>query len=323
VARLRRYVLLPCVALAAAGVARAHQMPEGCTQSLVALTIQTYRSDGKTSVGAGEEVSECENLVFRARLEKGGNSDEFCAFQLGSFVLTTPDGVETGWEEAPCVGGGESQPQCGGRSLTIVAPYRVRIADIEAGTVTSEAVYEGGVTHNGQSDTAAMSAFEQRVLEVVLCSDNSLCTANTCDPDRHGESACSFPAKCQDTDACTLDGCFNATGECFFIPDPDGGPSCPNCGDSTEQEGEECDDGNTAAGDGCSADCTIEVCGDANDDGSITAADALFALRASVGNGSCPLTICDANGNGQVAAADALAILRFAVGGGAALGCPT
>jgi cysteine-rich repeat protein len=298
-------------------------MPQGCTESVVALAIETYRSDGKTLVGTGEEVSECENLVFRARLEKGGPGDEFCAFQSGRFVLTTPDGVETGWEEAPCVGGGESQPQCGSRSLTIVAPYSVRIADMEDGTVMSEVIYEGGVTHDEQDDTAAMSVSGQRVHEVVLCSDNSLCTANMCDPDRNGESACSFPAKCQDTDACTLDGCFNATGECFFIPDPNGGPSCPNCGDSTEQEGEECDDGNTAAGDGCSSDCTTEVCGDANDDDNITATDALFALRAAVGNGSCPLTVCDANGNGQVAAADALAILRVAVGGGAALDCPT
>jgi cysteine-rich repeat protein len=316
-------VLLWCVALAAVGVASAHQIPEVCTESVVALTLQTYRSDGKTLVGAGEKVSECENLVFRARLEKGGSGDEFCAFQFGRFVVTTPDGVETGWEEAPCVGGGESQPECGGRSLTIVAPYSVRIQDLEEGTVASEASYEGGVTHDGQDDTPATSAFAQRVFEVVFCSDNSLCTANTCDPDRHGESACSFPAKCQDTDDCTLDGCFNATGECFFIPDPNGGPTCPNCGDSTEQDGEECDDGNTIDGDGCSAECTMEVCGDANDDGDVTATDALFALRAAVGNGSCPLTICDANGNGQVAAADALAILRVAVGAGTALECPT
>jgi cysteine-rich repeat protein len=34
------------------------------------------------------------------------------------------------------------------------------------------------------------------------------------------------------------------------------------CGDGTEQAPEECDDGNTVSGDGCSADCVVEVCGD-------------------------------------------------------------
>src|SRR5262249_41610059 len=33
------------------------------------------------------------------------------------------------------------------------------------------------------------------------------------------------------------------------------------CGDGILQEGEECDDGNTVSGDGCSATCKHEVCG--------------------------------------------------------------
>jgi cysteine-rich repeat protein len=35
------------------------------------------------------------------------------------------------------------------------------------------------------------------------------------------------------------------------------------CGDGATQDGEQCDDGNLSDGDGCSALCTIEVCGDA------------------------------------------------------------
>lgn len=34
------------------------------------------------------------------------------------------------------------------------------------------------------------------------------------------------------------------------------------CGDGTQDAGEECDDGNTEDGDGCSAGCVVEVCGD-------------------------------------------------------------
>jgi cysteine-rich repeat protein len=35
-------------------------------------------------------------------------------------------------------------------------------------------------------------------------------------------------------------------------------PPPPCCGDGHLDEGEECDDGNTADGDGCSATCTYE-----------------------------------------------------------------
>lgn len=34
------------------------------------------------------------------------------------------------------------------------------------------------------------------------------------------------------------------------------------CGDNVRNTGEECDDGNTVSGDGCSAGCVIEYCGD-------------------------------------------------------------
>jgi cysteine-rich repeat protein len=44
-------------------------------------------------------------------------------------------------------------------------------------------------------------------------------------------------------------------------------PATPeDCGDGEEQLGEACDDGNTAAGDGCRADCTEEICGDGTED---------------------------------------------------------
>jgi cysteine-rich repeat protein len=44
------------------------------------------------------------------------------------------------------------------------------------------------------------------------------------------------------------------------------GHTC-GCGDGIVQEGEQCDDGNTTAGDGCSATCTSEpVCGDGHQD---------------------------------------------------------
>jgi len=55
-------------------------------------------------------------------------------------------------------------------------------------------------------------------------------------------------------------------------------------------------------------------CGDANRDGSISATDALFALKTAVGGATCVETLCDATGDGRVLATDALQVLKAAVG---------
>jgi hypothetical protein len=56
------------------------------------------------------------------------------------------------------------------------------------------------------------------------------------------------------------------------------------------------------------------LCGDANDDKKITAADALIALKRGVGTAKCAPQRCDYNGNGMVQSSDALLILKVAVG---------
>ncbi|MFN2425588.1 MAG: dockerin type I repeat-containing protein, partial [Candidatus Binatia bacterium] len=70
-------------------------------------------------------------------------------------------------------------------------------------------------------------------------------------------------------------------------------------------------------------DCApVTLCGDANNDGNITASDALFALSAAVGSKQCSLSVCDANGSGSISAGDALLILKAAVGSAVELKCP-
>jgi hypothetical protein len=63
------------------------------------------------------------------------------------------------------------------------------------------------------------------------------------------------------------------------------------------------------------------LCGDATDDGALTASDALVALRASVGTSQCESCVCDVNGSDGVTATDALAVLQAAVGLAAELSC--
>jgi hypothetical protein len=64
-------------------------------------------------------------------------------------------------------------------------------------------------------------------------------------------------------------------------------------------------------------------CGDANGDGTISASDALAALRTAVGiNSGCGSCACDVNNSASITASDALTILRVSVGQALTLGCP-
>lgn len=65
------------------------------------------------------------------------------------------------------------------------------------------------------------------------------------------------------------------------------------------------------------------TCGDTNGDGRIVASDALFALRAAVGQINCALSVCDVDMDGQVRASDALKLLRAAAGLPPPLDCAT
>lgn len=59
---------------------------------------------------------------------------------------------------------------------------------------------------------------------------------------------------------------------------------------------------------------SLETCGDANASGTITAADALLALKTSVGTTWCSKVRCDVNLSATITAADALLILKGSVG---------
>lgn len=62
----------------------------------------------------------------------------------------------------------------------------------------------------------------------------------------------------------------------------------------------------------------VQVCGDIDDSGKVTATDALTILKAAVGGPQCDAKpcLCNVDGNDKRTAADALAALRIAVGQG-------
>lgn len=96
-------------------------------------------------------------------------------------------------------------------------------------------------------------------VHAISCDDNNACTTDSCDP----VSGCANNA---------IVGCCNTgadcTGEnvCCNGSCQDSCPSGELCGNGTKEGTEQCDDGNTANSDGCSATCTIEpppkICGD-------------------------------------------------------------
>jgi cysteine-rich repeat protein len=82
------------------------------------------------------------------------------------------------------------------------------------------------------------------------CFDANICTDDVCNAGTCENPNISGP--CDDTDACTIDDqCQD--GSCVGDPDI--------CGDGVRQSecGEQCDDGNTDPGDGCSAVCELEL----------------------------------------------------------------
>ena len=112
------------------------------------------------------------------------------------------------------------------------------------------------------------------------CDDGESCTSDSCSP----ATGCVFSPRagpCQDGDACTVsDQCQGGVCVAGVAANCDDGVACTNdrcdpalgcvyeatagcsCGDGVLQGGEQCDDGNTITGDGCSAGCRVERCGD-------------------------------------------------------------
>lgn len=88
--------------------------------------------------------------------------------------------------------------------------------------------------------------------EALNCDDENVCTLDTCDP----ELGCVYVASlegCDDGDPCNGVETCDGNNACIAGP-------APECGDGTTNGacGEECDDGGTLDGDGCSAECLAE-----------------------------------------------------------------
>ncbi|MFN2376194.1 MAG: hypothetical protein ABR538_06635 [Candidatus Binatia bacterium] len=152
------------------------------------------------------------------------------------------------------------------------------------------------------------------------CDDDNVCTQDFCSVSS-GCSTVASTAPCDDGDSCTEgDQCIDS--QCVGMTVP----SCAVCGDGVAAGDEECDDGNATFtfGEYCGEGCRLIPCGKpTNSTGTAPrSSDALFTLRAAVGQATCSPRVCDADGNGNIVASDAQRILRAAVGQNVVLQCP-
>src|SRR5882724_2917148 len=122
--------------------------PSTCSGVGVGIRIFPFRADGTTPVTSASIVSNCEALVFKSDItyQAGGT----CAFEGGTFTLTTPDNVvhtigSPTTTPVPCVGGTSNDPNsatlnmgrglCAGSNASFPVPrssfnYTVRDQDI-------------------------------------------------------------------------------------------------------------------------------------------------------------------------------------------------
>jgi hypothetical protein len=101
-------------------------------------------------------------------------------------------------------------------------------------------------------------------------------------------------------------------------------PLTTECGNGEVDFPEQCDGGDREwmQGESCRADCTLVACGDTNDDGELTAIDALFIEDAANGLATCEVEVCDVNGDLEVTTADAELVAAAAAGIDVDLSCP-
>jgi cysteine-rich repeat protein len=200
----------------------------------------------------------------------GANSgnDSDCAASCGNGIVDPGEKCDTGIAS----GKGSCPTSCDDGDActkdTLLDPGTCN-AQCQSTPITTAANNDGccppGANSSNDNDCAAS------------CGNGVVDPGETCDTGIHGGRG-SCPTSCDDGDACTTDTLQNAgtcTAACASTPitTPANDDGCcprgananndndckPVCGNHVVEHGEECDDGNTDDGDGCSHDCKVEV----------------------------------------------------------------
>jgi len=192
-----------------------------------------------------------------------------------------------------------------------------------------EAVASGCASH-AQCTDASRPQCDASSGNCVPCNTDGACINN---PTFGGNMRCSNGA-CVQLNSVQEGGVCISSGACKSGLVCRGGFCTLDCGNGVLDAGEQCDDGNTDATDGCTNQCRTNICGDGIirtgieycDDGNTAAADGCSATCSIESGWSCltPGQACvetggagllgDVNGDGSVDLADAIDIARFDLG---------
>ncbi|MDD5356699.1 MAG: hypothetical protein PHS53_00920 [Candidatus Pacebacteria bacterium] len=157
-------VLSFMLAVAFAGTpARADVDPAGCTDNGGGVSVAAFRADGTTNIGSGT-VTDGEAIKYKATLSALPTPN--CAFEGGTWTLTTPDGVSHNLGAVPRIGG------TGVASLSsALIPYTVNHADEQVNStrhIDAITSYSGGKSHADTLDeTAGPTLGASKILKVV------------------------------------------------------------------------------------------------------------------------------------------------------------
>jgi len=180
-------LMVGVMAIAGNGSLWAHVDPPGCDSTGVSVTLTVLRNDGVTPVGVGT-VNECETVKYRATLSHPGGT--VCAFSMGTWSITTPNGVVhdvTPLGGIPCLGGtGGEGCVLGVNSLTsALVSYTASPAD-SAGDGDFDALtsYLGGTAHQSENNQLGVVSGSTGLTNTpFFCNDNLFCNgAETCNP---------------------------------------------------------------------------------------------------------------------------------------------
>ncbi len=134
--------------LFAVRVARADVDPIACTDNGGGISIAAFRADGVTSIGSADTVVDGELIKYKATLS--ALSAPNCAFEGGTWTLTTPDAVVHALGSVPRIGGtGVST-----FASALISYTTAHANEIVGGTrhIDASTAYGGGISHADSND---------------------------------------------------------------------------------------------------------------------------------------------------------------------------
>ncbi len=165
--------------------ANAHVDPVGCTSTGAAISLSVYRADGVTPVSGSGTVSDGEVLKYQATLSWAGGTN--CAFEGGTWNLTTPDGVVTNLGAVPQIGG-SGVSSITSALVTYTVTHANEVASGGLQRITATTAYTGGNAHDSANDTVGVVSASTGITRTVVHADLHITKTDDVDPIMSGNT---------------------------------------------------------------------------------------------------------------------------------------